>query len=157
MRKLFLVTLLLAVPWALLAQEAPAKSGAPAAPPAPYPPASQYAAPQPGHPLDPADVATLTGRGQTSIPAVYRVPYGAPAPAYFNYSQPAPLFGNRRISAWGSAWVSPLGTQPFFFFPHFGNFRAHPVFVIGGTGTGTPLVIFPARSQSATQMSTPKP
>lgn len=151
MKKTLLVLLLILVPGTLLAQQAPAKPATPeaaasaateTASPSPYLPQSQYAAPQLGHPLDPADVATLTGRAQTSVPAAYRVPYApyAAPPVYFNYSSRVPLFG--------TPMFSPLGTQSIFFPRWFGGINT------GHRGPTTVLPFLSTRPATRTQAPT---
>ena len=93
---------------------------------APIPP-SAPAGLQPGHPLDPADVAVLTGKSQTSIPAgarsTYAMAYGA-VPYYYPYAGSVPMFGNSGFSTWDRTGQS-------FLFPTFGTFNPH-FFFFGG-------------------------
>lgn len=108
MRKAFLVVLALAVPGFLLAQEA-----------RPVP------APKLGHPLDPADVAILTGKTRAAAPAaysLYAMPYG-----YYTYPINAPLFGQPLFAPVSTA------TQPPFVPLAFGRVSGRPFVVIGNT------------------------
>jgi hypothetical protein len=132
----------------LCAQEAPsapppppqaATEPAPPAPPpeaAPPPPAAQPA-PQLGHPLDPADVATLTAPSSTSVPA-YARSYGYYHQPYIGgYPAEIPLFGGSRFSRgnWTMPMFSPFGFghgRNFFVFRHPGF--GPPFFTPGGPG-----------------------
>lgn len=84
-------------------------------------PAQPGAAPTLGHPLDPADVAVLTGKSETTVPPSLRSPYAA-ASGY------APPYGQ-----WRQSWQRP-GLSPFFFGRFnrrvffFGGFPHHPAF-----------------------------
>lgn len=113
MRKAFLVVLALAVPGLLLAQEAP--------------PAQPAPAPKLGHPLDPADVAILTGKTRAAAPAAYSLyvmPYG-----YYTYPVNAPLFGQPLFAPVSTA------TQPPFVPLAFGRVSGRPFVVIRNTST----------------------
>jgi hypothetical protein len=96
---------------------------------APTPAASGAAKPAPvlGHPLDPADVAVLSGKSDTTVPPSLRSPYAAAtgyAPPYmYDYQS--------------SGWAERSGQRPFlspFFFggsrgrAFFGGFPHHPAF-----------------------------
>jgi len=105
--------LLLAAP-ALFAQEASPK------------PSTPQTAPVLGHPLDPADVATLTGRSQTSVPAAYRTPYGTPQVYY-----PSEMWSGDGRWDWGAQGV---------FFGHAG--RRNRMF-FRGNGPFLPFAAFP--------------
>lgn len=96
----------------------------------PAPVESPYAAPKPGHPLDPADVQTLTRPAETSIPAAQRGGYGAPQ-VYMNYPyaysdlgvyagrpvflyrRRVPLFFAPSLNPFGGAVVRRTPVQPF--------------------------------------------
>ena len=128
----------------LCAQEAPSTppppptAAAEPAPPEPPPeavPAAQPA-PQLGHPLDPADVATLTGHsGQTAYAPGYRYYY----PAYpGGYPLGIPMFSGGRFSGsnWGTSVFSPIGfgRGSLFVFHHNGFF---PPLFGGNMGFGS--------------------
>lgn len=104
MKTMFLPMLLVAVlsAWAQEAQPSPSAAPAPAAEEK-QPADSRYKAPQPGHPLDPADVETLTRPPDTSVSAAQRA--GSPVQPYFYYPIEVPLFGRRSL---------PLGFRPGF-------------------------------------------
>lgn len=99
--KSLLVVLLVALPLALSAQqtqyppvqpvqpEQPAQAEAPPEPPKEEP--APGAAPKPGHPLDPADVKTLTNKPETSLSPAQRAGY--PPQVYYYYPNDVPLFG----------------------------------------------------------------
>jgi hypothetical protein len=93
----------------------------------PQPPLAQ-SAPTPGHPLDPNDVAILTGHARSSAPAAYGTPYAAPTVVY-GYTQPYSFGMGQRFGFQG------------FFFPRSGRLRAPlfggpfaPFFFSGFTG-----------------------
>lgn len=105
----------------LCAQEAPSTpppppaAAAEPAPPVPSPEAAPAPSAQPapvlGHPLDPADVATLTGRSSGTAP--YAPTYGYYYPPYAGgYPMAAPLFGGSQFS--GGPWATPM-FSPFAF------------------------------------------
>ncbi len=129
----------------LCAQEAPSappppphaavEPAPPAPPPEAAPPPPAQAAPVLGHPLDPADVATLTGRygGSATYTPGYRYYY----PPYANgYPMAVPLFGGSEFSTspWSTPMFSPFGfgRRNFFFFGHPGF--GPPFFFPGGPG-----------------------
>jgi hypothetical protein len=92
-----------------------------------------------GHPLDPADVAVLTGKGQTTLPAAARSPYAAAygvVPYYYPYNMNVPIFGKTGVQSWNH-----LG-QPFFF-PTFGRFNPHLFFGFESFRHGGPGVVLP--------------
>lgn len=130
----------------LCAQEAPSapapppQAAAEPAPPAPLPeaaapPPAPQAAPVPGHPLDPADVTTLTGRygGSASYVPGYRYYY---PPDAGGYPMVVPLFGGSEFSTspWSTPMLSPFGfgRRNFFLFGHAGF--GPPFFSPGGPG-----------------------
>lgn len=132
---LLVLLLMTSLLWAQEPSSAP-----PPPPPAaaePAPPAPEAApttptaqpAPQPGHPLDPADVLTLTGRSVTSAPAYTRTASYA-YPLYTGgYPGSLPLFGSGQFS--GSNWGMPL------FFPI--GFGRGNLFLFHGDGLVPPL------------------
>jgi hypothetical protein len=132
---LLLLLLMASLLWAQETPSAPPPPPAAAAEPAPpAPPAEAVApaaqpAPQLGHPLDPADVATLTGRATTSTPA-YTRGYGSYYPPYAGgYPADLPLFGGSQFSGgnWGMPMFSPIG------------FGRGNLFVFRGAGLAPPL------------------
>ncbi|HXZ26906.1 MAG TPA: hypothetical protein VEG08_02785 [Terriglobales bacterium] len=136
-----LVLLLMAT--LLCAQETPSALPPQAAvEPAPPPPEAAPAAPaaQPapvlGHPLDPADVATLTAPSSTSVPAYARTSSSYYPPYLGGYPAEVPLFGGSQLSAstWRTPMFSPLGfgRRNFFVFGHPGF--GPPFFSPGGPG-----------------------
>ena len=110
MHKAWLVLLLLAVPTTLAAQQ-----------PAP--------APKPGHPLDPADVATLSAKPQTASP------YGAYATPYVY-----PAYGNW----YGDSYFAPVSTEtsPPFAPLVFGRIGDRPVFLFTSTNRDVPPLFY---------------
>lgn len=112
MRRLWLILLLSALPATLSAQQA-------------------ATAPKPGHPLDPADVATLSGKSSTAA-LPYQV-YGTP---YVYYSGSESLFGQQAfapVSTTVGPGVSPLA---------FGLIGRRPVAIFRAPGTGLPPFFF---------------
>ncbi len=122
MRTAFLLVLVCLMPLAVLGQECAQK------PPEPQPPSAQSAqpaplaqqpqpAPTPGHPLDPNDVAILTGHAVGSNAA--RSPYTAPTILY-SYTGPYSYGSTNRY------WFGPGHRFGFngFFFPRSGHFGA---------------------------------
>ncbi|SRR5581483_8624779 len=102
------------------------------------------AAPTPGHPLDPADVAVLTGKSASggSAPA-YASPqvYFDPTPFAGTYSGDAVGFGGRSFGTFGgsrrSGFVFGAGSFSPFFFPLRRNaffIRSGPFFFGSGGG-----------------------
>ena len=96
---------------------------------APTPAASGAARPAPvlGHPLDPADVAVLSGKSDTTVPPSLRSPYAAAT----GYAPPY-MYDYRSFG-----WAERSGQRPFlspFFFggsrgrAFFGGFPHHPAF-----------------------------
>ncbi|HXE76555.1 MAG TPA: hypothetical protein VNN18_13100 [Candidatus Xenobia bacterium] len=110
MRTAWLALLILALPATLAAQQ-----------PAP--------APKPGHPLDPADVATLSAKPQTGSPyAAYAVPYVVPT-----YGR---WYGNSYYDA-GSTETSPP------FVPLvFGRIGDRPVVLFTSTTSDVPPLFY---------------
>ncbi len=111
---LLALLLLASLAWAQEAPSAPPPPPQESAEPAPTPPPAEAAppppgaqpAPQLGHPLDPADVATLTGRSGERQTA-YQAGYGY----YYPYAASLPLFGNGRFpgSNWATGMFGPIG------------------------------------------------
>jgi hypothetical protein len=151
MRKLFSVLFLSAAPAVLLAQQAQPAQQKPAEKPvvetqkapeeqpaakprSPYPPA-----PKPGHPLDPADVAVLTGKNK---PAQSN-PYGA-----YSYPVFVDPYGTYGYPAGGSHFGTQIFSTPGGMavpeFPPFamGQFRGRRFFVGSGNFGGLPLLFF---------------
>jgi hypothetical protein len=90
-------------------------------------PAQANAAPTLGHPLDPADVAVLTGKSETTVPPSLRSPYAAVS----GYAPPY-MYDYRSYGQWGQSWQRP-GLSPFFLGRFnsrvfFGGFPHHPAF-----------------------------
>jgi len=87
-------------------------------------PSSQYAAPVPGHPLDPADVAVLTGKSSATYaaPANYAAPavYLNGADRYYCEWSSGPFMRSRSgffvSSGFGHGSVFSLSRRPPFFF-----------------------------------------
>src|SRR5574342_265449 len=111
MRKAWLVLLLLAIPATLAAQQ-----------PAP--------APKPGHPLDPADVVTLSAKPQTASP------YGAYGAPYATY----PTYG----SWYGDSYFAPVSTEtsPPFMPLVFGRVGDRPVVLFTSTNRDVPPLFY---------------
>ncbi len=109
------------------------------------------AAPTPGHPLDPADVAVLTGKSRAGSAPAYTSPqvYFDPTPFAGTYSGDAAGFGGRSFGAFGgsrrSGFVFGAGSFSPFFFPVRRNaflIRSGPFFF----GSGGGFVFFSHRS-----------
>lgn len=116
MRRLLLSFLLLALPATLAAQQAPALA--------------------PGHPLDPADVAILTG-SRSAAPT----PYAAYATPYLSYPVDIPLFSQPMFAPVSTA------TSPLFAPLAFGRIGRRPVALFSGPGVpGVPLFFVRGRT-----------
>ena len=89
----------------------------------------------PGHPLDPADVAVLTGN-HSAAPT----PYAYPAP-YISFPFEAPLFGQPMFAPVSTA------TSPLFAPLAFGRFGRRPFALFSGPGVpGFPLFFVRGRT-----------
>jgi len=124
MRKALLLVVVLAVPGLLLAQETQPAQTLPQAKPAP----------RLGHPLDPADVAILTGKAKASAGTrhgLYAMPY-----LYFNYPINQPLFSQPLFAPVSTA------TQPPFAPLLFGRIGERPFVVIGRSAPVRPDLLF---------------
>ncbi len=136
MRKALLLVLVLAVPGLLLAQEAQVL---PQAKPAP----------KLGHPLDPADVAILTGKAKASAEShsrLYAMPY-----LYFSYPMNASLFSQPLFAPVTTATQPPfvpllfgrVGERPFIVIGRGAPVRPDLLFPLGGWRRSSPLVLAP--------------
>ena len=83
---------------------------------------------QPGHPLDPHDVETLTGKSATSVPASARAISGGYA-GYYPYSADVPLFTGGQFNS-----TRAFGDQRFF--RNFGLFNPRGFLFFGSRGFG---------------------
>ena len=109
MRRAWLVLLLLMVPATLAAQQPPA-------------------APKPGHPLDPADVATLSAKPHATPYSTYASPYwGNPYGTWYGDSAFAP------VSTETSPPITPLV---------FGRIGDRPVVLFTTRNAGVPPLVF---------------
>jgi hypothetical protein len=114
MRNACLVLLMLAIPATLTAQQ-----GSPA--------------PKPGHPLDPADVVTLSAKPQTASP------YGAYAAPYAAYSAYGRGYGNSYYDEWSTE------TSPPFVPLAFGRVGDQPVVLFTSTNRDVPPLFYGRR------------
>lgn len=134
MKRALFVVLVFCAP-GLLAQETGRAQNRPEQPAAVEPRPQAAPAPQPGHPLDPADVDILTGKNKVPSTPAYRVdPYAYAA--YNGY----PV----NVATWSASRFTRTTTSPFFLAGRAGN---RSFFVIGNTGGFVPPLFFFARGR----------
>ncbi|GEM_PF-3179493 len=152
MTKVFLAILLGVTP-SLLAQETPpARPGAEEAAPAQGQPQATPA-PQLGHPLDPADVAVLTGKAKGATASTHPLalsPYGYAGYGYpVNVAQTNPSLFAQVTTASRPPFVPLLfgraGRRSFFLFGNTTSFAPPLFFFTSGRGARSTMFFAPAR------------